>query len=110
MIVLATRFHQRAHILPKFLERRPPNKPPSIVDRVDCQVRSQRESVRKCDQAVFEICWGHLHDFELTDGLTLVVTKKSICRSQSGAEGRTDFRRVGANSNQLAVVDLQVLL
>ena len=110
MIVLATRFHQRAHILPKFLERRPPDKPPSIVDCVDCQVGSQRKSIRKRDQAVFEIRWGHFHDFELTDGLTLVVTEKGICGSQSGAEGSADFRRVGANRSQLAVVDLQILL
>ena len=110
MIVLATRFHQRAHILPKFLERRPPNKPPSIVDRVDCQVRSQGKGIRKGDQAVFEIRWSDFHDIELPDGLTFVVTQKRKRRSQSSAEGCADFRRVGANCRQLTIVDLQVLL
>ena len=110
MIVLATRLHQRAHILPEFLERWPPNKPPTIIDRMDRQVRSQGKGIGKGDQAVSEIRWGHFHDIELPDGLTLVVTEKRIRRSQSGAEGRADFCRVGADDGQLTVVDLQVLL
>ena len=110
MIVLATGLHQRAHILPEFLERRPPNKPPTIVDRVDRQVRSQGKGIGKGDQAVSEIGWGYFYDIELPDGLTLVVTEKRISRSQSGAEGRADFWRVGADDSQLIVVDLQILL
>jgi len=110
MIVLATRLHQRAHILPEFLERRPPYKPPAIIDRVDCEVRRQGKGIRERDQAVFEIRRGHFDDIELTDGPTLVVAEKCIRCGQSGAEGRADFRRVGANGDQLTVVDLQVLL
>ncbi len=110
MIVLATRLHQRAHILPEFLERRPPNEPPTIIDRMNRQVGSQRKGIGKSDQAVSEIRWGHFHDIELPDGLTLVVTEKRVRRSQSGAVGRADFWRVGADDRQLTVVDLQVLL
>ncbi len=110
MIVLATRLHQRAHFLPEFLERRPPNKPPTIIDCVNRQVRSQRKGIGKGDQAVSEIRWGHFDDIELPDGLTLVVAEKRIGRSQSGAEGRADFWRIGANNSQFAVIDLQVLL
>ncbi len=40
VIVLATRLHQRTQILPEFLERRPPDKPPTVIDGVDRQVRS----------------------------------------------------------------------
>ena len=46
----------------------------------------------------------------LPDGVTFVVTEKGICRSKSGAEGRADFWRVGADDGQLTVVDLQILL
>jgi hypothetical protein len=52
----------------------------------------------------------HFHDIELPDGLTLVVTEKRVRRSQSGAEGRADLWRVGADDGQLTVVDRQVLL
>ena len=110
MIVLATRLHQAAHISPEFLERRPSNKPPTVIDCVDGKVRSKGKGIRKGDQAVSEIGRGHFYDIELPDGLTLVVTEKRIRRSQSGAVGRADFWRVGADDGQLTVVDLQVLL
>ena len=110
MIVRATHPHQRPQILPEFLERRPPNKPPTVIDRVDCQVRSQGKGIGKRDQAVFEIRCGHFHDIEWSDGLTLVVAEKRIRRSQSGAEGRADFWRIGAYDGQLTVIYLQVLL
>ena len=110
MIVLATRLNQRTHILPEFLERRPSNKPPAIIDRVDRQVRSKGKGVGKGDQAISEIRRGYFHDIELPDGLTLVVTEKRIRRSQSAAEGRAHFWRIRADDGQLAVVDLQVLL
>ncbi len=110
MIVLATRLHHRAHILPKFLERRPPNKPPTIIDRMDRQIRSQGKGIGKRDQAVFEIRWGHFHNIELPDGLTLVVTEKRVCRSQSSAKGCAHFWWISADNGQLTVVDLQILL
>jgi hypothetical protein len=110
VIVLATRLHQRAHILPEFFERRPPNKPPTIINRVDRQVRSQGKGIGKSDQTVSEIRWGNFHDAELPDGMTLVVTEKRILRRQPGAESRADFWRIGADDGQLTIVDLQVLL
>ena len=110
MIVLAAGLHQRAHILPKFLERRPPNKPPTIIDRMDRQIRGQGESKGQGDQAVFEIWRGHFHDIELPDGAAFMVTEKCVGRSKPGAKGRTDFWRIGADDRQLAVVDLQVIL
>jgi hypothetical protein len=83
---------------------------PTSADAGTGGVRSQGKGIRKGDQAVFEIRWGHFYDIELPDGLTLVVTEKRIRRSQSGAEGRADFRRVGADDGQLTIVDLEVLL
>ena len=110
MVILAIGLHQRSHILPEFLERRPSNKPPTVIDCVDGKVRSKGKGIRKGDQAVSEIRRGHFYDIELPDGLTLVVTEKRIRRRQSGAEGRADFWRVGADDSKLIVVDLQILL
>lgn len=110
MIVSARSLHQRAHILPEFLERRPSNKPPAIIDRVDRQVRSKGKGVGKGHQAISEIRWGYFYDIELPDGLTPVVTEKRIGRIQSGAERRADFWRVRADDGQLIVIDLQILL
>ncbi len=110
MIVGATCLHKRAQIFSEFLERRPPYKPPSIIDRVDREVGSQGKSIGKCNQPVSEIRRGHFHYIELPDGLTLVVTEKRIGRSQTGTERRADLGRVGAYDGQLTVVDLQVFL
>ena len=71
MIVLAMRLHQ-AHILPaEFLQRWAPNKPPTIIDRMDCQVGTQGKGIGESDQAISEIRWSHFHYVELPDGLTL---------------------------------------
>ena len=90
MVVLAICLHQRSHILPELLQRRPSNEPPTIVDRVDRQVGSQGKGIGKRDQAVFEIGRCHFDDIELSDGLTLMITEKCERRRQPGSEGRAD--------------------
>ena len=110
MVILAIGLHQRSHILPEFLQRRPSNEPPAIIDRMDRQVGSQGKGIGKRHQAVFEIGWCHFNDIELSDGLTLMITEKCERRSESGSEGRTDFGGIRTDDRQLSVVDLQVLL
>jgi hypothetical protein len=110
VVVLAICLHQRAHILPEFLQRRPPNEPPPIVDRMDLQVGSQGKGIGQCHQAVFEIGRCDFDHVELSDGLTLVIAEKCERRSQSGSESRADFGRIRTDDRQLTVVDLQVFL
>src|SRR2546422_11667756 len=75
-VVLATCLHKRAQILTEFRKRRPPNEPPTIINRVDRQVWSQGKRVGKCHEPIFEIWGRHFHDIESPDRLTLVVTEK----------------------------------
>jgi hypothetical protein len=110
VIVLAARLHERAQILTELLERRSPDEPPPIIDRVNRQVRGQREGIGKCDQAVFEIGRCHFDHIELPDGLTLMVTEEGEGSAESGSEGRAHFCRVRTDDGKLTVVDLQILL
>ena len=110
MIVLAAGLHQCAQVLPEFLQRRTSNKPPTIIDGVDRQVWRQRKRIGERDQAIFEIGWGHLYDPELTNRLTLMITKNVYVAPSPVRKAALTSGGSVLNNGQLAVIDLQVLL
>jgi hypothetical protein len=77
---------------------------------VDGEVGKERERVGQRDEAVLEAGPGDLHDVEPRDGLALPVAQEGEGGAEAGPEGGADFRAIGGDDGQAAVVDGQLVL
>ena len=100
-------FHHRAKILAELLDGSPPHVPVPAIDIMDGEVGKQRKGVR--DRGL-SVLLGGFHHIELLDRNPLLIAEKRKCGSQAGLESGVALRAIGADHDQLAIIDFQLVL
>ena len=100
-------FHHRAKILAELLDGSPPHVPVAAINIMHGEVGKQRKGVR--DRGL-SVLLGGFHHIELLDRGPAMIAQKWKSSSQAGLESGVALRAIGADHDQLAIIDFQFVL